>query len=77
MAHLALKCLPIRQFVFLKPSTKAWTATSNTDQVSLIDGLANVEHFDHFAPLIGWRQLLLHLKGSDLLLFIAMASRLL
>ena len=61
LAHFTLKCLPVRQFIFLKTSAQTRTPTPYPDQVPLIDCFADVQHFDNFASLIiDWRFLLKH-----------------
>ena len=47
--HFVLKTESVRKLVFLLASADARTATSDPNQVLLVDGVANVQHLDNLA----------------------------
>ena len=51
LPHFSLERLSIGQLVFLQTGSQAWTPAPNPNQVSLVYGFTNIEHFDHFSSL--------------------------
>ena len=58
LPHFSLKRLSISELIFLQTGSQAWTPTPNPNQVPLVYGFTDIEHFDHFTSLPVLRLLL-------------------
>ena len=51
LPHFSLERLSIGELIFLQTGSQARTPATNPNQVSLVYGFTNIEHFDHFSSL--------------------------